>query len=165
MSENDNFYEKGLIQHADQGDSEAGRELLKIVASRIETREFDSPVFGHIASGIQAFLFEGVPLDRALGVESPPNKGGRPSKYDETELAAVDLLLRDHAHYAAEQAAEWIDEYIGADRRTVQRLRTAYDARYNKFGADKLMESLNRGDLIDLCGSMREKVAEVLPQT
>ena len=70
-----------------------------------------------------------------------PNTGGRPRKYDDTEIAAVDLLLRDHCGLKAEEAIDWIAEEVGADRRYVQLRRKEYDARYNDFDAENLMES------------------------
>jgi hypothetical protein len=77
----------------------------------------------------------------------------------------VDLLLRDHAGFKPEQAIEWIEINVGADRRFVQLRRKEYDARYNDFGAKKLMESRPVDDLLELARSLREKVGGVLPQT
>jgi hypothetical protein len=165
MTETNIWFEQEIIRQADEGDSQAGRKALEIIASRIEIKQFDSPLFSYLAESIKEFLHEGISLDRALGVEDEPNKGGRPRKYDEVELAAVDLLLRNNAGFTPEEAVEWIEENVGADRRAIQRLRSAYDARYNKFGADKLMESRGQDDLLDMSGSMRKKVGGVLPQT
>ena len=164
-SDHDRWFENQLIRRAEEGDPEAGRIALETIAGRIETRRYESPLFDYLATNIRAHLDDGIPLDRALGVEEEPNKGGASTKYDETELAAVDLILRDHAHFGPEKAVSWIHSNIGADRRLVQRLRLKYDARYNKFGAERLAESLDLDLLLHMSGSMREKVAEVIPHT
>ena len=158
-------YEQELIQRAESGDQEASRLILKELISHIDRKSFESPAFDYLASNLRLFLEEGIPLDRALGIESDVNRGGRPRKYDDTEVAAVDLILRDHAGKKAEGAINWIQENVGADRRYIQDRRKEYDSRYNKFGAKSLMESRSLEDLLVLSGSLREKVAEVLPQT
>lgn len=109
------------------------------------------------------YVHHGIRLERAPEVEAE-NKGGRPPKYERTELAAVDILLRDYAKCKPEAALTWICENIGVDRRFMQRVRVEYDRRYNKHTDGPLMESLSRGLLLHLSGSMRQKVAEVLPQ-
>ena len=106
-----------------------------------------------------------MPLERALGVEPDFNPGGRRKKYNDTEVTAVDILLRYHADFSLEQANIWIEERIGADRRFVQKRRLEHDSTYNSSFASELMESLSLDDLLHLSGSMREKVAEVLPHT
>jgi hypothetical protein len=53
-----------------------------------------------------------VPLERALGVEPDFNPGGRRKKYNDTEVTAVDILLRNHAGFSLEQANIWIEERI-----------------------------------------------------
>lgn len=65
--------------------------MLEIIAERIERGHFDSPLFPYLAINLRAYLDQGVPLERALGVESDANPGGRPKKYDETAIAAVDI--------------------------------------------------------------------------
>ena len=136
-----------------------------MVAAKIEARSFNTPLMDYLTESLRLFLDEQIPLDTALGVEATPNTGGRPRKYDDTEIAAVDLLLRDHCGLKAEEAIDWIAEEVGADRRYVQLRRKEYDARYNDFDAENLMESRPLDDLLDLAGSLREKVAGVLPQT
>ena len=163
-SDHDRWFENELIRRAEEGDPEAGRIALETIAGRIETRRYESPLFDYLATNIRAFLDDGIPLVRALGVEEEPNKGGRPRKYDKDELAAVDLILRDHANFGPEEAITWINANIHADRKLVRQLRREYDARYNKF-AERLAESLDLDVLLHMSGSMREKVAEVMPHT
>ena len=165
MSNHDLNYEKAVIEAANKGDDLFGREALEIIAERIERGLFDSPLFAYLATNLRTYLDQGVPLERALGVESDANPGGRQKKYDETEIAAVDILLRYHADFSPEEANIWIEERIGADRRLVQRRRLEHDSTYNSSYASGLMESLSLDDLLHLSGSMREKVAEVLPHT
>lgn len=78
---NDEF-EHELIKRAGHGDAEAGRELLKTISLRITGRQFDSPLFDYLADCLWQHLEDGVPLERALGVEEEDKKGGRPKKYD-----------------------------------------------------------------------------------
>ena len=156
-------FERQLIKHAQRGDEEAGREILYTIALAIDAGRFDSPLFPFLADCLILFARDGVPLERALCVERDRNPGGKPSKYDSTELAAVDILLRDHAGFSPEQAVTWIKENIGADRRTVQKRRPDYDGRYNP-GSGPLMESLDRETLLHRSGSLRKTVAQALSQ-
>ncbi len=165
MSEHDLNHEKAIIEAANRGEDVCGREALLLIAERIERGSFDSPLFAYLATNLRAYLDQGVPLERALGVEPDLNPGGRPKKYNDTEIAAVDIILRYHANFSPEAANIWIEERIGADRRFVQKRRLEYDSTYNPSYAFELTESLSLDDLLHLSGSMREKVAEVLPHT
>ena len=159
------FFEEETIRRAREGNGEAALLALRMVTENIEARRLDSSLLDYLTECLRLFLDEEVPIDTALGVEAILNTGGRPAKYDPTEVAAADLLLRDHANLKSEKAIEWIETNIGADRRYVQLKRKEYDARYNGFKVEKLMDSRPKDDLLDLAGSLREKVAEVLPQT
>ena len=165
MNEIENWFEQEVSLRADLGDDKAAREMLHIIASRIETKRFDSALFSELAKNLRLFLNDGIPLDIALGVFKEPNKGGRPPKYNQVEVAAVDLLLREYAMFRPEKAATWINKNIGVDRRTVQRIRTRHDGRYDKSSSKTWMERYDKELLLDLTGSMREKVTGVLPQT
>ena len=158
-------FEKETIKRAQQGDPDAALLALQMAVENIEAHLVDTPLLGYLAENLRLFLYEQIPIDTALGVEPVPKTGGRPRKYDRTEIAAVDLLLRDHAGYKTEEANVWISENIGPDRRYIQQRRKRYDARYNDYGAERLMEARSLDDLLDLSGSLREKVAGVLPQT
>ncbi|MDB4409320.1 hypothetical protein N9235_00700 [Gammaproteobacteria bacterium] len=156
-------FEEYLIWRTERGDTEAGREILKSVASSITGM---SLLLDYHAKCLCQYAEEGVQLERALGVkEEEPDKGGRPKKYDELELAAVDILLRHHAGMGPEEAVNWIIKNIGADRRATQRIRKVYDSKYNEVTDEPLMENLNYDLLLHMTGSRRKKVAEVLPQT
>ena len=82
-------------------------------------------------------------------------------------LLALQMAVENiEAHLVdTEEANVWISENIGPDRRYIQQRRKRYDARYNDYGAERLMEARSLDDLLDLSGSLREKVAGVLPQT
>ena len=121
MSDHDLDYEKAVIEAANRGEDVYGREALDIIAERIERGLFDSPLFAYLATNLRAYLDQGVPLERALCVEPDLNPGGRPKKYNDTEIAAVDILLPHQALFSPEEANIWIEERIGADRRLVQR--------------------------------------------
>ena len=157
-------FELETIRRAEQGDSEAGRLALDMIACRLETAELDSPLFDYLASSIRAFLDEGIALGRALGVEEEKHRGGRPRKYEELEVAAVDLLLRDHASFKAEQAIDWLYKEFSIDRRTVQKIRKGYDSRRSSSEGD-LMDAMDRELLLHNAGSIRKNLEGVLPQT
>src|SRR6476660_3024093 len=118
------WFERELIKRARQGDAEAGREILHKIALAIDSGRFDSPLFPFLAERLVEFL-QGVPLEPALCVDNK-SIGGAPLKYQPNELAAVDLILRDHAGFSPDLATSWIEDQIGADRRAVQRLRKSY---------------------------------------
>ena len=81
-------YERELIRRAESGDQEASRLILEELISHIDRKSFESPAFDYLASNLRLFLEEGIPLERALGIEADVNRGGRPRKYDDTEVAA-----------------------------------------------------------------------------
>ncbi|HEX2237136.1 MAG TPA: hypothetical protein VHJ19_01980 [Gammaproteobacteria bacterium] len=157
-------FERELIARAKAGDADAGKKILLNIALKIDLGQFDSELFPYLADCIWDFAYHGIRLDRALNVEAE-NKGGRPPKYETLELAAVDILLRDYANFRPEAALTWICENIGVDRRHMQRVRSEHDQRYNKHTDKPLMESCERDFLLHLSGSLRQKVAEVLPHT
>ena len=158
-------FEKETIRRAERGDRDAALLALQMAVEKIEARILDTPLLDYLTENLRLFLDEQIPIDTALGVEAVTNTGGRPRKYVRHEIAAADLLLRDHAGFKLEEANDWISENIGPNRRYIQERRKRYDARYNDYGAEKLMESRSMDYLLDLAGSLREKVAGVLPQT
>lgn len=155
-------YERESIARAGEGDAEAGRECLSLIMHAIDAQRFDSPLLPYLAECIQQYL-SGVRIDRAFNVEKE-NKGGRPAKYNPTEVAAVDILLRDHANFQPEQSIIWLIENIHPriDRRFVQRVRKEHDRRYNPNAAGPLMESCTRDLLLHLSGSLRKYVGKPL---
>jgi hypothetical protein len=154
-------FEEETVKRAESGNQEAALFALELAIREIEHSYEKSKIIDYFVSKVRLFLDNGVSLERALGIHSNSKDGGRPKKYDPTEVAAVDLLLRDHAGFKPEQAIEWIEINVGADRRFVQLRRKEYDARYNDFGAKKLMESRPVDDLLELARSLREKVGGV----
>jgi hypothetical protein len=153
MNDKTDKFDRLLIERSHEGDAEAGREFLRQVVSAITAGRFDSPVFDALAKRLSLFLDGGIPLERALGVESEKDKGGTPATYDPIELAAVDLLLREHANFTKEAAIRWIEDKLGADRSTVMRCRKMCDSRYNNAPCP-LMEVLGHDDLLHLSGSL-----------
>ncbi|MFZ5620690.1 MAG: helix-turn-helix domain-containing protein [Pseudomonadota bacterium] len=157
----DREFHEELIRRASRGDAEAGREILRTVTLLIDAGQWTSPLFAFLADCLWEYTQHGIPLDRALCVEPEPASGGRPQKYNPDELAAIDIILRDHAGYTPEKAVRWIAEKIGADKRTVHRIRRRYD----KSAEGPLTESLSLDDLLQMSGSMRKNLDEVLPHT
>ena len=152
-----------LIERAESGDSVAAREVLDEIASDLLRKQLRPALRMYLTQNLLLFLDQGVPLMTALGLDAHQEKLGRPKKYVDEEIMAVDLLLRDHAGFAAESAARWIGNELGPDRRLVQRLRKLFDSRYAADVLEPLMESRSRDDLLHLAGSMRKKVGELFP--
>jgi hypothetical protein len=159
---NEEWFKRQLIGRAENGEAEAGRQILRSIAVSIDAGQFDPILFPFLAKCLW-LIIDGAPPDKALCIEEEKSKGGTPRVYDPDELAAVDILLRDYAkpEFSPEQAIAWIEEHIGADRRMVQRLRAKYDARYNQE-APRLMEALDKETLLHRSGSLRPIVAQTL---
>jgi len=150
-------FKRELIKRAEAGDAEAGREILNQVVGAIYSGRFDQQLFPFLADALVLYLKDGVALDRALGVEQF-DVGGAPKKYNPDELAAVDVLLQFHLGHQPEQAISWIQENIGADRRTVQHLRNQY--RINEYYSNPKPE--HRDTLLHMAGSLRQQIAEAI---
>lgn len=149
-------FHRQLIERAHRGDADAGKEIIKLIVHYIDLKNYESPLFPYLAECLWAYGYDGVPLERALRVEGESKKGGRPA-YDPTALAAVDTLLREYAGYGSMHALNWIEDNIGADQRTMRRVRKDYDL-WHKKAPDKDW-------LLHLSREYRQKVAEVLPNT
>jgi hypothetical protein len=65
MTQTNLWFEQEIIRQAGKGDSQAGRKALEIIASRIEIKQFDSPLFSYLAESIKEFRHEGISLARA----------------------------------------------------------------------------------------------------
>ena len=154
-----------LIIRANCGDHEAAREVLDEIATDLLVNRLRPQLAEYLGASLRLFLDGGVGIERSLGLEADPPKGGRPRKYAEIEVMAVDLLLRDHLGFRKEQAVEWIAAEIGADRKFTRGLRKEYDSRACKGVGRQLMDGLSRDDLLYFSGSMREKVGRLFPQT
>jgi hypothetical protein len=156
------WLKRQLIRYAENGEAEAGRQILRSIAVAIDAGQFDPILFPFLAKCLW-LIIDGAPPDKALCIEEEKSRGGAPRAYDPDELAAVDILLRDHANpkLTPEQAIVWIGARIGADRRMVQRLRDKYDARYNGK-VQRLMEALDKETLLHLSGSLRPLAAQAV---
>ena len=156
-------FERDLIKEAKGGDAEAGREILFSIALAIDAGRFDSLLFPFLADCLMQFAQDGKPLEQALWVKQGKKKG-RPIKYNETELAAVDILLRDYHGLSSSSTIYLIKGRIGADKKLVKSVRKKFDSRYNTLTDGPLMESLPRDILLHLSGSLRRKFVEILSQ-
>jgi hypothetical protein len=157
-------YEREVIAHARKRDEDGepgGRECLRLIMHAIDARRFDSPLFPYLADCIHQYLL-GFPIEEAFNVVPPTNKGGKSENYDSTEIAALDILLRDYEHLGPERSISWMQKHIdqSIDRRRVQRVRKKYDKRYNPDADCPLMESCTRDLLLHLSGSLRKYVGQ-----
>jgi len=139
-----------LIRLAEEGEAYAGREILETIAESIDAGKLDVLLFRFLADKLWLYLQDGVPLERALGVEEF-SQGGRKPHYSAIEILAVDTLLGQNG-FSKERAIEWIEEYMGASRTTVQNIR-----RDLKFTRD-----FDKRALLALAGSHRAVVAGIL---
>lgn len=154
-----------LIIRANCGDHEAAREVLDEIATDLLVNRLRPQLAEYLGASLRLFLDGGVGIERSLGLEADPPKGGRPRKFEEIQIMAVDLLLRDHLGFRKEQAVEWIAAEIGADRKFTRGSRKEYDSRASKTAGRPLMDGLSRDDLLYFSGKMREKVERLFTQT
>ena len=91
-----------LIIRANSGDHEAAREVLDEIATDLLVNRLRPQLAEYLGASLRLFLDGGVGIERSLGLEADPPKGGRPRKYAEIEVMAVDLLLRDHLGFRKE---------------------------------------------------------------
>jgi len=155
-------YIEGLIDEAKAGDSESGKELLGMVAHTILSKEFNWQILEHHALCLIRHTGQKdkgiIPIDEALNIKEPNNKGGRPKLYDH-KLAALDVILRRCAELEKESATTWliknIDPYI--QRKNMYSLRVEYSA-FEDMDI-RLLVSIG-----DFCDAVRYKLEEVLPQ-
>ena len=105
-------FEEKTIRRAESGDQEAALFALELAIIEIEHSCEKSKTTDYFVSKVRLFLDDGVSLERALGIHSNSKDGGRPTKYGPTEVAAVDLLLGDHAGFKPEQAIKWIEDNV-----------------------------------------------------
>lgn len=154
-------FELELIERAKEGDSEAGEEILKAIVRHIDGRRIDSPLFPFLANCLHEYE-RGVPIERALCIEKGPNVGGRPSKYDPDEIAALDIYLRRELGFKLEESLAWIEANVGMGKKEARELRKVYDARFNDDTDGPLMESLDTDLLLHNIGSLRVILAPLI---
>ncbi len=164
MNFNIEDFEAETLRRANAGEVDAAREALRIVRRKLDTEAPRDPVIEYLLSNLSSYLDEGIPLDKALGLERQPRKTGRKPKIDPLELGSADIILRQYCGYSPETACMWLEKTTGADRRTVQRNRKTYDASYANRDTGPLSESLDLELLLYNAGSLRKNVASVLPQ-
>ena len=150
-----------VLEHARAGDYDSAKEALRLIENRINQHFPTDPLFRHLADAISESLIHGNSLEKCLGVEPPPQKRGRRSKFSPLEIASADIILRVHCGMRPEQSLEWLDEHFQIERRAIQRLREQFDATYNKT-ADQLSESLPLEILLLNSGPMQSKISESL---
>jgi hypothetical protein len=147
------------VKAARRGDHQAAKTILKDFAGAIgqfNARTWRGPVHWafaeYIADAFKAML-AGEEAAKALGIKKATRgreKGG--VTFDKSELgAAYWLLLRKG--YRSEDAIEFIQEFCGADRRTIQRARVwAKERLYNNTKLYSVK------DLQELAGEYAERI-------
>ena len=151
-----------LIKLAEAGNVEAARDVLEEFCEAVEMDAAPHPeILQYVARAFRGIL-ESVPLDRALGLEDDVNPGGTPKRYDDLELAAADILLRDHAGLKPGKAHQWLELNTQISKSQIGRIRREFDSRYNRHTDAPLMESISREDLLRLSGKLRQNLAGVL---
>lgn len=156
-------HELELISRAKAGDAEAGRHILRRVTLLLDTKHLDSPLIPFLSECLREFE-EGVPIERALCVETDVSRGGRPRKYVPAEVAAVDILLRRECGLGLDESLSWIEASIGVGRKEAREYRKQYDANFNSGASEPLSEQLEIDDLLSLSGSLREHAYLLLEQ-
>ena len=158
-------YERSLIEDAEAGDHEAGRELLSLCASGLRARTLSPVLSEYLAQHLEAYLEHDVPLERALCVE--PERGrGRPADplpQWQLELAAFDMVL-ERQELGIEERNRILDEVRqktnvsgkGLDRSEAHKIREKFDA--VKASSDQQLLAL-MGD------TLREILLQFSPQS
>lgn len=144
-----------VIERANRGDAEAGRDLLRECSTGLMTGHLSPKLADYLSDCLWSFVQDGIPLERALNVETD-NVGGRPEEYDLFQVIATDVLLRRFAGMGKEAAAGWIEDEGGPKKRTVQTMRTEADLA--KF------ESLDRDLLLHTAGRYAQKLVGVISE-
>jgi len=108
---------------------------------------------------------DGVPLERALGVEEQDqSQGGRPYKYNYCQIAAVDIVLRRYAGFKPSKALTWIKNNIGIDKGDVRkRIRPKFDSEFAENADGPLMDALSLKVLLVYTGKLRSELWNLLP--
>ena len=160
------LFEQETIRRAERGETAAARRALHLLRDRLEgPAALGDQVMGYARDCLDAVLDHGINIEKAFGLDADPGVGGRPRKYDALEVAATDLVLRDHCGYSPEQACLWIQSEIGMDRSQLQRLRKTFDQRYTAEKIAAAPQNLDLEDLLHTAGSLRAKLMEVLQQS
>ena len=159
-------FELELIDRAKDGDPQAGEEILKAIVRHIDGRRIDSPLFPFLAECLYEYE-RGVPIERALCIEKEPNVGGRPSKYNDIEIAALEILLRRELGYSSGKSVNWVSDNVGIHRSEVRRIRKEFDSRFNdcvKSPDETLMDGSETEILFYSLGSLRKDVSWVFDE-
>ena len=159
-------FENETIRRARRRDRSATRRALHVLRDRLEVHATQGDqVMRYGVDCLTAALDHGLSLDTALGLDTKPSAGGRPRKYDSLEVAAADLILRDHCGFRPEQASVWVSSEVGMDRTQLQRLRRTFDNRYTDAAIEAAPQNLILEDLLHTAGSLSAKLVRVLQQS
>lgn len=146
-----------MIDRAEQGDAEAGLELVESIIT--ELYQCDSDLLHWHAQKLTE-ITQGVPAARALCIESTKIKG-RPATWESIRIIAIDQLLRRFADMTRREAAETIEQRFNLDDRTLR----GYRKEFGEKSADKSSSALahcSQRQLVAAAGDYLQKVEDIL---
>ena len=146
-----------MIDRADEGDSEAGLELIESIIT--ELHQSNSDLLHWHAQKLQEIV-EGVPAPRALCIESDKKKG-RPPKWDSIQVIAIDQLLRRFTGLSEREAGEIIEQRLGVDQRTLAGYRKELETVPAENGVVGLA-GYSREQLVVVAGANLKEVSDRL---
>ena len=160
------LFEQETIRRAERGETAAARRALHLLRDRLEgPAASGDEVMCYARDCLNKVLDDDIGIEKAFGLDADPSAGGRPRKYDSLEVAAADLILRDHCGFRPEQACVWVSSEIGMDRAQLQRLRRTFDNRYTDAAIEAAPQNLSLEDLLHTAGSLSAKLVGVLQQS
>lgn len=148
-----------LASRAEEGDRDAGIELLEWSVSELDAA--DTPVLVWLKNRLAEIVEDAIEPAKALRIERPMSRGGRPRKFDSAKMMAIDVLLRNHFGVDAKTAAEVLEQCFGIDPRTLRGYRKEFDSR---FGDDPepFMDGSPRKLLEKIAGAELEQALNLL---
>ena len=156
----DRYLTQETLERANNGDTEAAQLALKW--AREDLKQLDTPALKWLAENLDQ-IAQGVPADRALGIEAEPKKGGPGYAVDPRKATALYLLLRDHHDQTNASAIEFVCGLLDIDDRTLRGYRAKFDSRYND-SPTPLMNGLPERVLIRIAAEYLAKLAEQSPE-
>ena len=159
-------FEQQTLERAERGETSAALRALHLLRDRLEgPAARGDEVMRYARDCLDKVLDHDIGIEKAFGLDADPSAGGRPRKYDSLEVAAADLILRDHCGFKPEQACAWVSSEIGMDRAQLQRLRRTFDNRYTDAAIEAAPQNLSLEDLLHTAGSLSAKLVRVLQQS
>ena len=153
--------ENELVGRAELGDAEAAIELLYVLRNRLDHANDSSNVSAYFARCITEIVENKVSAEIAFNLYNEESdqrhrRGGLAKIWDKRELAALHKWLTRFGGLGIEEANGWIEEHVGASRRTTQESR----AKPLESAEHQYLNEVSERLLLDLTGSLRRNLGK-----